>query len=297
MEIVKPQAISNDQITVNVSETEASEYAASVTYGLGAEVIRDHKIYVSTIAGNVGNDPLLQDQTLTSVLWLFKAFTNAFAFRDGVLSHKTEKSGTLEINFYDLDNFDAVVLFGLVGSQVIVRGYAADGSQLLWKKIILSGRIVAGWRDWLTKGFNSYSNKVVVKDMPAGVSRLRITLSGSQTAIGEVVLGDLVDVGKTQVSGTSGQSIPMSTVDWNQYGTLTLVKRPTRTEMTYRVFVSTDKFEAIKPVLDDLQGEIVAVIGSEARASTVNLGVLGAIKWSEGMHDGVFFQVTLRGVI
>ena len=297
MKIVKPQPIFDDQIAVNVAENEAPLWADEAIFGVGAEVIRHHKVFVSTIADNQGNDPLLEDQTLTSVRWLFKSFTGAHAFRDGVLSNKTEKATTLRIDFDNLDSFDAVVLFGLVGSELLVRGYSADGEQLLRRKVTLSGRIVAGWHDWLNKDFGSYSSKIIVGDMPASVSMLRVEVRGANVAVGEIVLGDLVDLGVTQVDGTSGQSVPMSTVDFNRYGVLKLVKRPTRTEMTYRVFASGQKFDAVKPILDDLQGQVVAAIGSAERPSTINLGVLGSLKWSEDMHDGHFFSLILRGVI
>lgn len=297
MKLVRKYAIPYDDCTVSLAEGEAAVWDVGTTYAIGDQVVREHKVYVSAIDDNLGFDPLLEDQGLVGVRWVYKSHTNAFSFLDGVLSNRVVSAGSFTIEIDNLTGIDTVILFGASGAIVTLTGETSGATQVFEHVVNLQGREVENWWDWVYEPFSSYSDKVVLTGIPAAFSKLTVHVEGVDVELGEILLGDAIDIGGTLVDGTEGEAISHSTIDFNTYGVLTLVKRPVRTEMRYRVAIDADRFKLIKPLMDRRQGTVIGAIGSANRPSTVNMGVLGTIRWSEDLPQHHVFEFTLRGVI
>lgn len=296
--LVRLYAPANEDITVNVSEAEAAAWSALTAYMINSEVVHDHKVFVSTTDDNLGIDPSgeTQESPATS-RWLLKGATNAWSFLDGVSSNPTEAAGPLEISIDNISGVDTLILFGVYGTSYLVEGFNTSGSKVYESAGGLTGREVANWWQWFFEPFSEYSDKVTLTDVPAAVTRIDVTIEGDTVTLGELVLGDFVSIGDAQRSGTNGQSVTFSRIEFNVFGRLNLVKRPTRIDMKYRIHTARQHFNMIKPILDRSAGSIVAVIGREEDPSTVHFGVLDVVDWDEGIPNSVFYSFTLRGMI
>jgi hypothetical protein len=297
MWIVRESNFSFDDCTIDLPQDDAADWAIGDTYPLSAQVVRDHKIFVSVIADNVGIDPLLEDQSLAGVRWLLKGYINAFRFMDGVLSNRTVGTGSITLEVANLSKVDTLILFGLTGNSVTITGRTVGGAVLHQSTHVLNGRLVSDWLGWFTTPFEEFSEKVVLSGLPSGVSSYTIELVGDELELGEVVMGRASKIGKCQVKGTDGAAVSHSTVEFNQYGILAAVRRPVRTEMTYSVATTAQHFSQVKPFMDRMSGDRVAAIGSFDRPSTVQFGILGVVKWDESHTSHYVYRFKIRGVI
>lgn len=296
MQIVRPKSYSFSDVVTSIVEDEAPFWDVAATYSLGDEVIRDHRVFVSAIDGNLAIDPLLEDQSLIGVRWVQKSYTNAFQFMDGALSNRSLGVGSIVVTISNLSGVDTLVVFGLTGQFIDVVARSLSGATVFTLSQNISGREVSNWFDWFFKPFGDYSDKLVATGMPSNVAEIEITLTGGSVAMGEVVVGDVIDIGKS-LFGAQGEAISYSKLNYNAYGVAMTVKGPVRNEMRYPVMASRERFQVIKPLMDRLQGELVAAIGAVDRPSTIHLGLLGTVRWTESLPDHYEYSFVLRGVI
>ena len=125
---------------------------------------------------------------------------------------------------------------------------------------------------------------------------LTLTISGTAIEIGEVVIGDTLDIGSTLYEGTEGDVRSFTRFEFNDYGQLKRIKGPTRNVMRYRVHIPAISFPNIKDSMDRLAGDIVAAIGSENRQTTIQVGILGTIRWQENMPNDYIATFQVDGV-
>ncbi|RII38985.1 hypothetical protein DL237_09920 [Pseudooceanicola sediminis] len=304
------------QVRCSIPEEDAPAWAAGVTYPLNARVVRDHRIYQSAIPDNLGLDPLVEDQSVVAARWVFDRYTNAFACFDGVLSNATvafeepdaevpwldpsfgidPASAPIILDMPGLSGVDTLILFGVRASSARLICLDINDKVLLDRDTNLSGRQVRDWWAWFSTPFGAYSDKLVVLDIPGTTRRVIVALRGSRVSLGELFLGASLSIGAAQVGSTEGRSISGSRYSFNDYGSLTLAKGPTRVEMDYRVVASKALWDQIKPELDRNSGSLVAAIGSPTRASSVQFGILGPVKWGEDLPDEYEYSFTITGV-
>lgn len=297
MQIVRTHPIAFDDITIDITEDDAPDWLVGTTYDLNDEVIRDHKIYVSAIASNTGNDPLLENQTLSSARWIFKSHTNAFKFVDGTIGNATEGTTSVTIELANLSNVNALVIFGLQGFSLSVEGRSAADAVLYTHSQNISGREVYNYYDWYFGEFEETVDRVALTELDNRVATATITVTGTNIRIGEVAVGEIAQIGRALADGTSGEVISYTRTEFNSYGLLQNVRGPTRTEMKYAVHVTRARFDAVKRIMDKLQGQLVAAIGSPSRRSTIQLGILGTIRWNESLPNDYLIEFSVRGVI
>ena len=303
-------------VRCSIPEEDAPAWAAGVTYPLNARVVRDHRIYQSAIPDNLGLDPLVEDQSVVAARWVFDRYTNAFACFDGVLSNATvafeepdaevpwldpsfgidPASAPIILDMPGLSGVDTLILFGVRASSARLICIAVRQGQAVARTSNISGRQVGNWWEWFFGPFSAYSDKFIALDIPGPTRRILIALQGGQVRLGEIFLGTSFPIGAAQVGSTEGRSISGSRYSFNDYGSLTLAKGPTRVEMDYRVVASKALWDQIKPELDRNSGSLVAAIGSTTRASSVQFGILGPVKWGEDLPDEYEYSFTITGV-
>ena len=76
MRLIRPFGIGFADLTTSIPEDDAPVWDVAASYSIGDQVIRDHRVYVSTIDSNLGNDPTNENQLLTSARWLQIGYTN-----------------------------------------------------------------------------------------------------------------------------------------------------------------------------------------------------------------------------
>ena len=296
MQLIKPREIPFSDFTTSVAETDAPDWLVGTTYAIGDQVIRDHRVYVSTIDANTGFDPTLENQNLTSKRWLLIGNTNAFKFIDGTIGNKTTSATTVTIDVANVADIDAIMLVGMKASVVQVQAFNSGATEIYNETFSLSGREVYTYYQWFTEPVGETSAKLVVDDLPLAVDNVTLTISGSDIQIGEVIFGDLLNIGTAlMTSQTSGEVKHYGRVEFNDYGVLTRIEGPVRNIMRYRVHIPAIAFPRIKSQMDNLAGSLVGAVGSINRPSTVQLGFLGTIKWSEDLPSDYFVTFNVEG--
>lgn len=305
-----------DQVQSSLAEDEEATWDAGTTYALNDRVIRGHRIFQSVIADNLGIDPALEDQSALAARWVFDRFTNAFSAFDGILSNPTvaqEDPGAVVpwldpglgidptstpviLDIGGISVVDTLILFGVVASSARVICYDIADAVLRDTTTNMSGRQVADWWDWFSEPFEGFQDKLVDLSVPGTTARILIALSGAEVSLGEVFLGDQLYVGKGMAQQTEGRSVGGTRYSFNDYGSLTLAKGPTRVEMDYAVVASDALWKQIKPQLDRLSGSLVATIGAERRPSSIHFGVLGPVRWLEDLPDEYEYTFTVMGI-
>lgn len=316
MHVAREFSVILDQVQTSLAEDDEEVWDPDTTYALNARVIRGHRIYQSAIADNLGNDPLLEDQSVVSAQWVFDCYTNAFACFDGILSNPTvayeDPEATADwldpalgvdpagapiiVDMAGISGVDTLILFNVVASTARIVCFDVADTVILDEESSLSGRQVANWWDWFFEAFDGYSDKLVKLNIPGPTRRILVVLTGGAVQLGEIFVGDRLFIGDGQVGATEGRSISSSRYTFNDYGTLTLATGPTRVEMDYSVVASKALWDQVKPQLDRLSGTLVASIGATLRPSSIQFGILGPVKWAEDLPDEYEYSFTVMGV-
>lgn len=296
MQLLRPFDIALSDYTTSVIEDDAPIWDNVTTFNTGDQVIRDHRVYVSTIDGNLNIDPANENQLLTSTRWLLIGFTNAFKFVDRTIGNKTESSSTVTINIDNVDGVEALMMVGVQAATVQIQCFNAGAVEVYNQTFSMSGRTVFNYYQWFTEPIGDAARKLIVDSLPVDVTDITITVAGSAIEIGELVLGDLVAIGAAVMSPqTQGEVKYYGRVEFNNYGSLTQIEGPTRTIMRYLVHVPGSAFPIVKDQMDKLAGRLVGAIASDTRQTANQLGFLGTIKWDESLPRDYLIQFNVEG--
>jgi hypothetical protein len=293
--VIKP--ISVALVPGSEPENDAPDWLAAVSYGIGDQVVRAGAIYVSTIAGNLARDPLLEVQELEGVRWLYRSATNARKFLDGSLSTSTVGVSPLVVEVQANARFNAFALFDLVGAETVIE--VIDGANAREVARIKTGvEPVNNWLSWLKSTFNKTGRRFVVPDVAGSQgSTIRITITGDAPAIGEAVVGRSVNIGKTLMNEkTSARRKTFTSVVTNLFGITTVTKRAIARDVTYAVHAKRDGFEAIGRFLDDVDGVKVVTYANLDRGEFINFGFITDYELAGDLPNDFVFEITVQGV-
>lgn len=295
MKIIKPVGLT--LLNASESENDAAEWDSSVVYPFGVSVIRAGSVYVTSIEGNVGLDPLNEVQELEGARWILKGVTNIRRFLDGRLATKTEGVSPLVLEVRAAEQFNAAALFGIVGTRVTVE--VNHGSGWVFARSILSGpEPVGSWFDWLHSTFSRSTRRAVVPEVSgfAG-SRLRITIEGPSPSLGLLVVGRRVAVGVTRfVPATKVRRRTFTDIETDKFGVSEATKRVVARNVTYSVVAARDGFSAIERFLDDVDGVQVVSYAHEAAPEFTNFGFILDYEIPAELPEHFVIEFTVQGV-
>jgi hypothetical protein len=228
----------------SVPESDHPEWAAGTGYGKGARVIKaaTHRVYESAADANVGNDPMGD-----SGKWLDIGPTNRWAAFDQALGTATTSSDHV---IYTIDGqIGAVALLDVSADAVRVQGDAND-------------------YDRTQPGA---SGAITFLDLPAGTTRVTVTLTGGQVAVGTLLVGRLVGLGVTEASPTAGIT-DYSRKDTNDFGDTSVVERAWAKRMSARSLLRTDAIDDVVARLATVRARPVLWLGREGQDSLTVYG-------------------------
>jgi hypothetical protein len=218
LRLLQPATITDAAlVSSNVPETDYTPWGSGTSYALGARVIKadTHRIYESAVAGNVGSDPVAADGK-----WLDIGPTNRWALFDRALGSTTTAASPIAVTVAS-SPINAVALLDVVGTSVQVQATGYDKSQA----------VGAGAMTFL--------------DLPAGTTRVTVTLSGSGTvSVGTLLVGKLVGLGVTEAAPTAGIT-DYSRKDVDDFGAVTVVERAWAKRMTAKGLISTAAIDSV----------------------------------------------------
>jgi hypothetical protein len=240
LKIVKPQPVTDAVlIATDVPESSFPVWSAGTSYALGARVhlVSTHKVYESTIAGNIGNNPA------SAVQWVEVGPTNRWAVFDRSNSTATTKSTSFFYRLLPSGAFNAVALLGLVGAQTLRVRVTHPTLGLIFDRTVgLTGLPEqVGWWEWFF-GQRIGPSLSVMTDLPGlPGSELRVDVTGATNlAAGVLLFGSAKDIGLLVQQGARLGIQDYSRKETNEFGDLVLVQRAFAKRATFDVPIKAD---------------------------------------------------------
>lgn len=221
LRLLQPFTVTDAVLTASdVAENDAAAWAAGTGYGVGAKVLRDHRVYEALVA-NTGNDPVA-----TPTMWLDTGPTNRWAMFDQALGTVTTAQGRITVSLA-IGGIAGVALLDVSGATVRVQADGYDRTQA-----VTGGTIT--FLDLAGKGW------------------VTVTIEGAgAVSVGTLLIGRLVALGVTEASPTAGIT-DFSRKEVDDFGEVTIVKRGFAKRMTAKALIRAD-------ALDQVANRIAAV--------------------------------------
>lgn len=261
LHVLKPVKFAADMlISTNAVETVPTWIAG--TYADGALVYWLHPTTgLPRIWESLVNTNTVQPGTDANK-WLDLRASNTHAMFDDRVASQTTRTGNLVVLLEPHSAFTTVGLLNLKGNSVTLE--VLDAGLVVHTQVIdLRRTTVVDWYTYFTAPFE-FLSRAVFYNVPAYFnSRIRITVSGTNTAIGHLVFGPLVEIGHVKYGASSG-IIDYSVKRKDEtYGDSVFVERDFADENTFPVSVKKSRTNLIKTTLRDLRATPCLWIGSD----------------------------------
>lgn len=197
MRVIKSEPITI--LNTNVPETEL-EWVAGTTYEQAAVVRYNHRVYKSIVAGNQGNQP-----DVSPASWMDQGATNPYRCIDEYVNSTTEHS-SIEMTIRAV-RISAVAFFGLSGTnmRLVMRndkeGLVMDREVQLVRWAVSGGQSCKSWSEYFFGARIRKRRHFVLTPLMGEGTTLEISItdaSGLTCACGNIVLGQMLDIGATQ---------------------------------------------------------------------------------------------------
>lgn len=260
MKVISPIQITSGMITsTNATET-YSTYNSGTTYALAARVVYGNFIYESLVASNIGNQP-----DISPTKWLEIGPSNKWAMFDNKVDTQTIRTTPLTVqvtpaiivNSLSLLNIDAVTV-----TVDITDGPA--GPNVYSKTIDLDDTTILDWYMYFFEPYD-FRTDVVLTDLPpysASVITVSLTKTTGTTAVGNMLLGNVVPLGLTQYGASAGIR-DYSVKETDEFGNTAFVVRAFSKRMQAQVFLDNSSLNYVVKTLTNLRAVPAVWIGSE----------------------------------
>lgn len=273
MIIIEPDDITPTLLTsTNVAENEYAAWSAG-TYNEGDRVIYDHKVYEALATTTAQPDTGAAANPPT---WIYVSATNRYKMFDRVVGQSTTNSGTINITITPTTTYNAVVLFGLVGStvQLIVRD---SGSTIVYDETVQLADY-SNVTGYYTYFFGSLpieaQSEVAFLDIPVYTNatyQLIIDAGAGVAECGEAVFGEQTALAVTNFGTTIGIK-DYSVKETDEFGNVTIVQRPFSKRAEYDLTIETSEVGVFTRFLSNIRSTPAVYIGDPDRSETIVLG-------------------------
>lgn len=275
MIIVRPVEITDTNLTsTNIPENDEPVYNSGTTYNLDDVVMVTTGVHRRYRALKTTTNEYPPDNTTGSTpAWLDLGATNAWKMFDGVTSTYTENaSGTISVDIDSSQVINAVTLFGLQGSSVVVTMTDPLEGVVYNKTIPLVDNFSV--TSWYAYYFEPISAKydLSLLDLPSYANAtLSVTVQGSSTKIGLLLIGNQTELGKTDY-GTSVGITDYSIKQTDDFGNFYVQQRRYSNIKDYAVTVRTDQVAFVTKTLAQYRATPLVWIGTPDNEATIVYG-------------------------
>ncbi|WP_343728526.1 hypothetical protein [Duganella sp.] len=255
LSVLIPTQITEPMLTdTTVPETDYGLWDVGTTYPLGGRCMKEHRIYESQIAGNVGKDPAdLNNQFGTVVYWLDIGPTNRWALFDNDTSTQTSAVGSMTY-VLSAKTFNTIYLGGLQAQHVdIVVKNEPGGDVVFTYSGTLQANRPSDYYAYCFSGFSFLKSKIVSGIPPYATMELTITLSNGASGTvlcGVLAVGLIQKLGRTQ-QGAKAKPKNFGYVDIDKYGKATIVKGKKATDMSASAKIDSSEAREVQEALQN----------------------------------------------
>lgn len=294
MKVIPPIAITGAMLTSTIAEPAAGEvvYAAGTTYALGAVVIRTetHRKYESLTAGNVGSTP-----ETNPVKWADVGPTNRHAMFDTERNSQSVGVSPLVVTVTPGQRINAVALMGLSADTATIT-VVSGGVTAFAQTRALVKRNTRTWYDYFFGAFKQQKAVIFMGIPPVSGATITVTLTGTNPAIGAMVVGNAVNIGQS-LAGAEDDVLNYSKVDRDEFGNATLIRRRSVPRLVPPIIAEKSQVPAIREVRETLNAVPAVWIGTDQESSDYfdSMLILGIYKrFSINLSYASHAQITLE---
>ncbi len=300
MNIISPITITDAMFTTALAEDPTAAWT-SATYAVGDErhVVSTHRVYKCAVAGSRTISPNLDPTN-----WVDMRPTNKFSPFDIYTSTKATSVTSLT---YVLTPgyFNALALYGLVGTQYSIGIKDAPGGATIFSKSGYLSEDPAGWYEYLFSALKP-TTKIILSDLPIRpTAELTITLTaatGEAVGVGMIVCGDYISLagtggwGGTQY-GASAEPVTYSYIKTADDGTTSIVKRHSATNLRCVVTMPRDQADAVLQSVQSVLDVPVAWVATSAAnyAGLTTFGI-GSAQMGYDSFGQANLTITVKGL-
>lgn len=264
MKVIKPTVLTAALIHAYAdSEPGTGETAwnAGTNYTVGTRAIRTttHRVYEALAAGVDAGLP-----ESTPARWLDVGPTNRWAMFDNVIGTATQlAAGPLTVVLKP-GLCNSITLLGLAGTAAQVQVQDGLGGTLLFDRTAsLDGTIITDWYQYYYEPRVQLGELIITDLPPRTNAHITVTITGpGAVACGVCVVGTFYDLGDTRY-GLSTGIVDYSRKEADEFGNVTLVRRPYSRRMTASLEVPNSKLRKVDALLIGLRATPCVWIGAD----------------------------------
>jgi hypothetical protein len=261
MKVISPITLTSGMITSSNAVETYSNYAAGTTYALGAKVIYGNFTYESLVSSNVGNQP-----DISPTKWLEIGPSNKWAMFDNRVDTQTTRATPLDVVITPSAVINSLALLNMDATSVIIDiTDGANGPSIYSNTINLDDTSILDWYMYFFEPYD-FRRDVVLTNIPpysTAVINISIVNTGSTSAIGNVVLGNIAELGGTQY-GVGVGIRDYSIKETDDFGNTTFLVRAFSKRMQAQVFLNNSSLNYVVRTLTSLRAVPAVWIGSES---------------------------------
>lgn len=302
MKVIRPVEIKPDDILHSTAPDNTEQaWSKSKSYARGERVIFYTERFGPSVYQSAGDDNKENAPDRSPDDWVRVGPTNRWAMFDGSASTLSESKGGFECSFQVTEMFNSLAFFEIYGTKLIVTAKLKDSSELFFtheQSLIDNSMVVDGYT-YCFAPFD-YIRDGVIKGVPPFydvVLTLRIE-GESRTGVGEVIVGNLADLGCTQYGATHGIR-DYSRIHEDDFGNRYMQQGNWAKTNDLQVFVDKGKHRYVSRVLTELRAKPTVFIGSEIPQHEP-LIVFGSIKDWRGVIEyptRTLVNIEIQGLI
>lgn len=268
--IIKPMVLTEAMlVSSTVPETDYPTWAVGSTYALAARVIKNHVIYESLAASNVGNDP----EVAGSTKWVAVSATNRWKLFDLSSSSQTAQASSISYTLRPGQFVTSVAAVNLTDVTSVRVQMISDAFGTVYDETLNRPRIQpeANWWSWFygkrTEPLASYYT-----DLPSFLdAQIIVTFTGGASmAVGTLMLGTSSQWGKCVTAGVSLRVKDYSRKETNAFGDTVLVKRRFAKQVEVPLMLETAQTDSLFDFVAGMRATpALWIVSDEFEATTV----------------------------
>lgn len=289
-----------------VAEPAADETAwvSAGTYALGDRRIRltTHRVY-QCVQAHTGRAALPEND---AAFWLDAGPTQRYAPFDAYTT--TAATGITSMTYVlSPGYFNAVSLYGLTGTQIVVSVKDAPGGTEIYRYPASGTASLTepptGWYDYMF-GKRRAIQKLLLRGIPIRpTAELTITVTGATVGIGMINVGDLSPLlGEAQwggvMAGASAEPTSYSFIKTNDDGTITIRRRSKATNLRASVAMPRERADAALATVQQVLDVPVSWIATTSQGfDGLNVFGIGSGSMSYDSFGTAILQINVKGII
>ncbi|QIL69559.1 carbohydrate-binding protein [Diaphorobacter sp. HDW4B] len=299
LRVVRPVSITPAMlIGTGVPEADYGEWNASASYGVSDRVIvaATHKVYQSTVASNVGNDPTA---VVAEPKWLEVGATNRWKAFDKSVSSQTVFPSNI---WYSLRPGQAITSLGVLnikgGTSMRVRMIDPTYGTVHDKTYNLASTPVStGWWEWVF-GERRTPTQVLITDLPSyPTAEIVIEIIGTtELAVGVILLGQMKQFTMGVLRGARVGIQDYSRKERNEFGDVLIVERAFAKRANFSMLMTSGEVDAFNDFLAEVRATPCLWIGSSKYESTTVYGFYKSFDIILNYTDYADSEIELEGL-